>query len=88
MSRGDDVLISSPRTTYPHGDALRALTVAGEITGAESEPSKAIPGGSRRAARLREWEPPLSLEEIRDRFLELDPHDCHAISARPEKRPG
>ena len=42
MSRGDGILIYSPTTTYPHGEPLRAVTVVGEVTGAEPEPSDVI----------------------------------------------
>ena len=64
MSPGDGVLIYSPTTTYPRGEPLRAVTIVGEVTGDEPEPSDLITGGFRRAASLREIEP-LPLEEIR-----------------------
>lgn len=87
MSPGDGVLIYSPTTTYPHGEPLRAITIVGEVTGSEPEPSDVIVGGFRRAARLREIEP-LPLKGIRDHlpvsrlrfgFFELDPADAEAI---------
>ena len=87
MSVGDGVFIYSPTTTYPRGEPLRAVTIVGEVTGDEPEPSEVIPGGFRRAARVREIEP-LPLEEIREhlpvsriRFglFELDPTDAEAI---------
>jgi hypothetical protein len=87
MSAGDSVLIYSPTATYPHGEPLRAVTIVGEVTGEEPEPSDVIPGGFRRAASLREIEP-LSLEEIREHlptsrirlgFFELDTADAEAM---------
>jgi len=87
MSRGDGVLIYSPSTTYPHGEPLRAVTIVGDVTGNEPEPSDVIAGGFRRAARLREIEP-LPLTEIRDHlpvsrlgfgFFELAPVHAEAI---------
>ncbi len=87
MSPGDGVLIYSPTTSHPHGEPLRAVTIVGEVTGSEPEPSDVIADGFRRAARLREIEP-LPLEEIRDHlpvsrlrfgFFELDPADAEAI---------
>ena len=45
-----------PRPT-PTGEPLRAVTLVGEVTGDEPEPSEVIPGGFRRAADLREVEP-------------------------------
>src|SRR3954452_9229044 len=89
MSAGDGVLIYSPRSTYPHGEPLRAITIVGEVTGDEPEPSEAITDGFRRAASLREIEPP-PLEEIREHlpasrirfgFFELDATDADAICA-------
>lgn len=89
MSPGDSVLIYSPTTTYPHGEPLRAVTIVGEVTGAEPEPSDLIPDGFRRAASLREIEP-LPLEEIREHlptsrirfgFFELPQADAEAIWA-------
>lgn len=94
MSRGDSVWIYSPKTTYPEGQPLRALTVVGEITGEEPEPSDLIRGGSRLAAHLHEIEP-LPLTEIRDHlptsrlrfgFLELDTDNFNAIASLIEKR--
>jgi len=90
MSPGDSVLIYSPTTTYPRGEPLRAVTIVGEVTGDEPEPSDVIPDGFRRAASLREIEP-LPLDEIRDHlpvsrlrfgFFELDAGDAEAIWAR------
>jgi hypothetical protein len=87
MSAGYGVLIYSPTTTYPRGEPLRALTIVGEVTGDEPEPSDVIPDGFRRAARLREIEP-LPLEEIREHlplsrtrfgFFELDSPNAEAI---------
>jgi hypothetical protein len=81
MSKGDGVFVYSPATSYPKGEPLRAITFVGEITGDEPESSAVIPGGFRRAARLREIRP-LPLEEVREHlpvsrirfgFFELDP---------------
>lgn len=89
MSTGDRILIYSPTTTFPHGEPLRAITIVGEVTGADPEPSTVIAGGFRRAARLREIEP-LPLEEIREHlpvsrirfgFFELGPVEAQAIWA-------
>ena len=44
MSRGDGISIYRPATTYPGGEPLRAVTVLGEITGDEPEPSDVITG--------------------------------------------
>src|SRR3954452_4916412 len=94
MSAGDGVLIYSPRTTYPHGEPLRAVTIVGEVSGDEPEPSDVITDGFRRAASLREIEP-LHLEEIRDHlpvsrirfgFFELDATDAEAIWTLVEHR--
>jgi hypothetical protein len=88
MSPGDGILIYSPTTAYPRGAPLRALTVVGEVTGAEPVPSEVIAGGFRRAARLREIAP-LPLEEIREHlpvarlrfgFIELEPAHALAIA--------
>src|SRR3712207_8274502 len=96
MSPGDGVLIYSPTTAYPDGEPLRAVTIVGEVTGDEPEPSVVIPGGFHRAARLREIEP-LPLEEIREHlpvsrirfgFFELDPADAEAIWTRLAERSG
>ena len=90
MSPGDGILIYSPTTSYPRGEPLRAITIVGEVTGEEPEPSDVIPGGFRRAASLREIEP-LPLEEIREHlpvsrlrfgFLELDAVNAEAIWSR------
>ena len=89
MSPGDGILIYSPTTTYPAGEPLRAVTIVGEVTGDEPEPSELIPGGFRRAATLREIEPlPLAqlrehlpVSRIRFGFFELDATDADAICA-------
>lgn len=87
MSPGDGVLIYSPTTTFPHGEPLRAVTIVGEVTGVEPEPTEFIRGGFRRAASLREIEP-LPLEEIREHlpvsrirfgFFELEEAAAEAI---------
>ena len=87
MALGDGILIYSPTTTYPDGESLRAVTIVGEVTGDEPEPSDVIEGGFRRAASLREIEP-LPLEEIREYlpvsrirfgFFELDAADAEGI---------
>jgi len=65
MAAGDRVWIYSPRTSYPNGGPLKAITVVGEITGAEPEPSDVIKGGFRRRANLREIDP-VPLDLIRD----------------------
>jgi EVE domain len=95
MSRGDGILIYSPTTSYPRGEPLRAVTVVGEVTGTEPEPSDLIAGGFRLAAKLHEI-PPLPLEQIRDhlpvsrlRFglLELDAANAEAILALASPKP-
>lgn len=87
MSPDDGILIYSPTTTYPEGEPLRAITIVGEVTGDEPEPSNVIAGGYCRAASLREIEP-LPLGEIRERFpvsrirfgfFELDAADAEFI---------
>lgn len=87
MSAGDGILIYSPTTTFPGGEPLRAVTFVGEVTGAEPEPSVAIPGGFRRAATLREIVP-LPLDDVRDHlpvsrirfgFFELGQADAEAV---------
>lgn len=89
MSPGDGVLVYSPRTTHSRGEPLRAITIVGDVTGTEPEPSVVIPGGFRRAARLREIEP-LPLTDIRDHvpvarirfgFFELGEEDARAVWA-------
>lgn len=89
MSPGDAVLIYSPTITYPKGERLRAVTIVGDVIGAEPEPSTAIAGGFRLAASLREVDP-VPLAEIRGHlpvsrlrfgFFELDPDDAEAILA-------
>ncbi len=97
MAPGDGVLIYSPTTTYPDGVPLRAITVVGDVTGDEPEPSEVIPGGFRRAARLVELEPPLPLDEIRELlpvsrirfgFFELAAPAAEAIRALSARRSG
>jgi hypothetical protein len=66
MSRGDGLLVYSPTTTYPRGEPLKAVTIVGEVTGEEPEPSEVIPGGFRRRAALREVDPPLPLAAVRE----------------------
>ena len=61
---GDVIMIYSPKTTYPNGEPLRAITIVGNITGAEIEPSDVIADGYRRSADLREIEP-LTLDVVR-----------------------
>ena len=89
MSKGDRILLYSPTTTYPKGEPLRAITIVGEVTGEEPEPSTVIDGGFRRAATLREIEP-IPLADVRDHlptskirfgFFELPPDDADAIWA-------
>lgn len=67
MKAGDGILIYSPTTTYPDGERFRAIAIVGEVTGESPEPSAAISGGFRLAARLREIEP-LPLDRIRDQL--------------------
>lgn len=89
MSRGDGIVIYSPTTTYPDGDPLRAITIVGEVTGDEPEPSDVIEGGFRRAASLREIDPVpldavrahLPASRLRFGFFELDPVDAEAVAA-------
>jgi hypothetical protein len=87
MSPGDGILIYSPTTAYPDGDPLRAVTIVGEVTGKQPEPSNVIAGGYCRAASLREIDP-LPLDRIREHlpssrlrfgFFELDATDAKAI---------
>ncbi len=89
MSAGDRILVYSPRTAHPDGDALKAITFVGEVTGAEPEPSPVIEGGFRRAATLREIEP-IPLAEVSDHlpagrirfgFFELPAEDAAAVWA-------
>ena len=89
MSRGDGILIYSPTTSYPSGEPLRAVTVIGEVSGDEPEPSDVIAGGFCRPAKLREIQP-LPLEQIRAHlpvsrlrfgFIELSAADAEAILA-------
>lgn len=95
MSRGDGILIYSLATTYPHGQPLRAVTIIGEVTGDEPEPSEVIADGFRRAASLRGIQP-LPLEQIRSHlpvarlrfgFFELDAVDAKAILALASPKP-
>ncbi len=87
MHVGDRILIYSPTTSYPKGEPLKAITIVGEVTGDEPEPSTVIEGGFRRAAALREVEP-IPLAEVRDHlptskirfgFFELEAADAEAI---------
>ena len=66
MSVGDGLFVYSPRTTYPDGEPLRAVTFVGEVTGEEPEPSEVIAGGYRRRATLRELDPPVPLADVRE----------------------
>ncbi len=93
MSVGDAVIVYSPTTSYPRGEPVRAVTIVGEVTGEEPEPSEAIAGGFRRRAALRAVEPPVPLSEVRDHvptsrlrfgFLELDAADGEAVLARAD----
>jgi hypothetical protein len=95
MSRGDGILIYSPTTAYPGGDPLRAVTVVGEVTGDQPEPSGVIAGGFCRPANLREIQP-LPLEQIRGHlpvsklrfgFFELDAADAKVILALASPKP-
>lgn len=89
MSAGDTVFIYSPTTAFPDGEPLRAVTIVGDVTGDEPEPSELIVGGFRRAARLREIEPlplgrirqHLPVSRIRFGFFELEAADAEAIRA-------
>lgn len=96
MNAGDGILVYSPKTAYPDGQPLRAITIVGEVTGDAPEPSAVIPGGFRRAATLREITP-LSLDRIRGhipvsrlRFgsFSLSPGDSEAIWALVDEIPG
>ncbi|WP_165357075.1 EVE domain-containing protein [Nocardioides zhouii] len=87
MSVADRILIYSPTTTFPKGEPLKAITMVGEVTGDEPEPSPVIEGGFRRAATLREIEP-IPLADVRDHlptskirfgFFELPAEDAAAI---------
>jgi hypothetical protein len=87
MSPADRIVIYSPTTTYPKGPPLRAITIAGTVTGVEPEPSDVIPDGWRRRADLHEIEP-LTLDRVREhlptnrlRFgcFDLSPADAAAI---------
>ena len=66
MRAGDGLLIYSPTTTYPGGAPLRAVTIAGRVTGEEPEPSDVIAGGFRRGAELTELREAIPLAELRD----------------------
>ena len=89
MSRGDGLLVYSPREAFPDGEPLKAVTFVGEVTGEAPEPSEVIPGGWRLRATLREVEP-IPLAEVsahlpapRIRFgcFELPVADAEAIRA-------
>jgi hypothetical protein len=95
MARGDGILVYSPTTTYPRVDLVRAVTVVGQVTGDEPEPSDVIAGGFCRAAKLREIQP-LTLEQIRGHLpvsklryglFELDAGDARAILALAAPNP-
>lgn len=87
MSIGDRILIYSPKTDYPDGEPLKAITIVGEVTGPQPQPSELIPGGFRRRADLREIDPiPLArlnghlpVGRIRFGFFELPAHDADAV---------
>jgi hypothetical protein len=64
MSVGDRILVYSPKTTFPAGAPFQAIAIVGAVTGAEPEPSTAIPGGFRLRAELREIEP-IPLAQVR-----------------------
>lgn len=94
MSKGDRILLYSPTTTYPKGEPLRAITIVGEVTGDEPEPSPVIEGGWNRAATLREIEP-IPLADVRDHlptskirfgFFELPAGDAEARWALVDAR--
>ncbi len=87
MSVGDRVLVYSPKTRFPDGDAFQAIAIVGTVTGAAPEPSAVIPGGFRLRTDLREIEP-IPLAQVRDhlptsrlRFgcFELAPDGAEAI---------
>ena len=95
MARADGILVYSPTTTYPRGDPVRAVTVVGQVTGDQPEPSDVIAGGFCRAAKLREIQP-LALDQIRGHlpvsklrygFFELDAGDGRAILALAAPKP-
>lgn len=65
MNVGDRVFIYSPKTAYPDGEPLRAITFVGTVTGDAPEPSVVIAGGFRRRATLREVTP-VPLAAVRD----------------------
>lgn len=65
MHRSDGIVIYSPRTTYPNGDPLRAITITGTVKGAEPGPRDVVANGYRGRANLREIEPP-TLDRVRD----------------------
>lgn len=91
MAVGDRVVVYSPTTTYPNGEPLKALTIVGEVTGEAPEPSPVIPGGFRRAARLRVIDPiPLAdvrhlipTSKLRFGFFELDAEAAAALGEFP-----
>lgn len=87
MGAGDRVFVYSPKTTYPDGEPLRAITFVGTVVGNVPEPSTVIPGGFRLAASLREITP-VPLADLRElvptsrlRFgcFELPAEDAAAI---------
>lgn len=89
MNVGERVLVYSPKTAYPDGDPLKAITIVGTVTGEAPEPSVVIPDGFRLRADLREIVP-VPLQRIKDhlpvaklRFgcFELSQDDADAIWA-------
>lgn len=62
MAVGDRVVVYSPRTDHPDGEPLRAVTAAGQVTGAE--PVEVQPDVFQRAAELTAIEP-VPLADIR-----------------------
>jgi hypothetical protein len=100
MNAGDRILVYSPKTTFPDGEPFQAIAIVGTVTGAEPEPSPAIPGGFRLRADLREIEA-IPLARLRDhlpmgrlRFgcFELSRDDAEPIwelvpSDTPRRRP-
>lgn len=94
MGVGDRIFIYSPTTAYPKGEPLKAITIVGEVTGEQPEPSAVIEGGFRRAAVLREIEP-IPLADIRDHlpthkirfgFFELEAAAAEPIWTRVDEQ--
>lgn len=65
MAVGDRVMVYSPKTSFPDGEPLKAVTIIGTITGDDPEASEILPGGFRRRADLREIYP-VPLTALRD----------------------